>query len=150
MLVRPGEVSPIEALSSTSSKKHDSSSSSSSSSAFRSGIDGRKYRVPERRRSCATQCVSDVICGCHGDAIDWPTRRQTSRESRRHSDYCPLPAPRTDRHPLQSSLPEYPPSFASMYVAHNATTLHVYCPLYSIHNRVSLCESTLHHPQIFT
>lgn len=34
------------------------------------------------------RCVSDVICGCHGDAIDWPTRRQTSRESRRHSDYC--------------------------------------------------------------
>lgn len=39
------------------------------------------------------RCVSDVICGCHGDAIDWPTRRQTSRESRRHSDYCPSPRP---------------------------------------------------------
>lgn len=47
-------------------------------------------------RRCVVRCVSDVICGCHGDAIDWPTRRQTSRESRRHSDYCRSLLPRTN------------------------------------------------------
>ena len=46
---------------------------------------------------CVARCVSDVICGCHGDPIDWPTRRQTSRESRRHYDYCP-PLPRRLSH----------------------------------------------------
>lgn len=70
----------------------------------------------ERRRGCAARCVSDVICGCHGDAIDWPTRRQTSRESRRHSDYCPPPAPPWSREPTATpccpSL-SVPPSFAS-------------------------------------
>lgn len=49
--------------------------------------------VAEGKVVARHRCVSDVICGCHGDAIDWPTRRQTSRESRRHSDYCPSPRP---------------------------------------------------------
>lgn len=52
---------------------------------------GRKW--PKGGVLVRHRCVSDVICGCHGDAIDWPTRRQTSRESRRHSDYCLPPAP---------------------------------------------------------
>jgi len=90
---------------------------SSSASAFRWGIGERKYRVPERQCARAARCVSDVICGCHGDAIDWPTRRQTSRESRRHSDYCPPPAPlpRTDCHPLPPSVPP----------SHDAASVHV-------------------------
>lgn len=56
---------------------------------------GRKQRSgwPKGGVVARHRCVSDVICGCHGDAIDWPTRRQTSRESRRHSDYCPSPRP---------------------------------------------------------
>lgn len=54
------------------------------------------------------RCVSDVICGCHGDAIDWPTRRQTSRESRRRSDYCLppyTPSTRSGRPPPPTPAP---------------------------------------------
>lgn len=98
----------------------------SSPSALRSTE--RKYRILERRRGCAARCVSDVICGCHGDAIDWPTRRQTSRESRRHSDYCPPLAPlgpsRTDRHPLLS-LALSTTLIRFNVLAHDAIRLHV-------------------------
>lgn len=73
--------------------------------------------VAERKGGCGGcllarrhRCVSDVICGCHGDPIDWPTRRQTSRESRRHSDYCPSPRP-SDCTPTSTT----PPSFSRIY-----------------------------------
>lgn len=83
---------------------------------------------------CAARCVSDVICGCHGDAIDWPTRRQTSRESRRHSDYCPSPAPRPAK-PTEGATPlPLPPAVLFILgatlvrlnvLAHDAICLHV-------------------------
>lgn len=83
--------------------------------------------MPERRRGCAARCVSDVICGCHGDAIDWPTRRQTSRESRRHSDYCPPPVPLgpADRPSLPATLALSTTLIRLNVLAHDAARLHV-------------------------
>lgn len=86
--------------------------------------------MPERRRGCAARCVSDVICGCHGDAIDWPTRRQTSRESRRHSDYCPPPAPLDPADRPPSPCPPLSLSVPATLIrlnvpAHDAIRLHV-------------------------
>ena len=81
------------------------------------------------------RCVSDVICGCHGDAIDWPTRRQTSRESRRPSDYTPTSTPSssfTPIHPvsrerrgalLSSPPPSIPRAFTTNVVHSHATPI---------------------------
>lgn len=80
-------------------------------------VEGKRKRVGGRKErrlwwllARRHRCVSDVICGCHGDPIDWPTRRQTSRESRRHSDYCPSPRP-SDCTPTSTT----PPSFSRIY-----------------------------------
>lgn len=90
--------------------------------------------MAERRRACAARCVFDVICGCHGDAIDWPTRRQTSRESRRHSGYCPPPAPprRLAEQTVHRHLvhPDSPCSVRRVSLAHLLVHLHARCSLF--------------------
>lgn len=95
---------------------------------LRASAKGSIYR--KAACGCAARCVSDVICGCHGDAIDWPTRRQTSRESRRHSDYCPSPAPRPAKPTEGATLPAVLLTLGTTLVrlnvlAHDAICLHV-------------------------